>query len=59
MDPLLGKELRDKLKGFRSARYSHYRVIYEYEEKEGWITIHYLGERKNIYDLFEKFLKQN
>ena len=55
-NPKLGKELKDQLKGFRSARYSHYRVIYKFKEKEQKIIIYYLGLRKNVYQLFEKIL---
>lgn len=55
-NPSLGKELREELKGFYSARYSRYRVIYEYNEPDQIITIHFLGERKNVYQLFERLL---
>ena len=57
-DPLIGKPLRDKLQGFRSAPHTHYRIIYEYDEKGGQVTIHFVGPRKNIYELFEQLLKK-
>lgn len=56
-NPGIGKPLRDRLQGFRSARYTHYRVIYELEEKPELITIHFVGPRKNVYSLFEHILK--
>ncbi len=58
-NPLLGKELKEELKGFRSARYAVYRVIYEYNEEENWVTIHFVGHRVNIYRLFQQFLKKS
>ncbi|MBL7685678.1 MAG: type II toxin-antitoxin system RelE/ParE family toxin [Deltaproteobacteria bacterium] len=42
-NPQLGKRLKKPLEGFLSARYSHYRILYEYVEKEGLITINYVG----------------
>lgn len=56
-NPFCGKELQRELKGFRSARYTHYRVIYEYDEGEGCVTVHFVGKRTTIYDLFERYLK--
>jgi mRNA-degrading endonuclease RelE of RelBE toxin-antitoxin system len=55
-DPLIGKELREKLKGYRSARYSRYRVIYQYERQERLVTIHYVGTRRSVYRLFEELI---
>jgi len=55
-NPLLGKELKEKLRGFRSARYGNYRVIYEYLEDKNLVIFHYLGRRKDVYALFERLI---
>lgn len=57
-DPLIGKELQDPLSGFRSARYARWRIIYEYNEETQELTIHYVGRRQNIYELFERLVKR-
>ncbi len=55
-NPLMGKELQKELRAFRSARYSHYRVIYEHDPEKGWVTIHFVGKRENVYELFTKLV---
>lgn len=58
-DPYQGKPLKGPLAPFRSARYNRYRVIYEYQVKARRLIIHYLGPRKNVYELFEALLQQS
>ena len=56
-NPTQGKALKGALLPFRSSRYSRYRVIYEYDVPNNCLIIHYVGRRKNIYALFEAFVR--
>lgn len=58
-DPSFGKSLKGPLANFRSARYGRYRVIYEYQDQQHSIVIHYVGIRKNVYELFEALLQKS
>ena len=57
-DPFLGKALERELTGYYSLRSKKYRVIYRLDHPEKTIQIHYLGYRKDIYDIFRKLIEE-
>ena len=52
-----GKELVDKLSGFRSLAIGAYRIIYLIIEKESVIEIHFIGHRRDVYMNFKELLE--
>ena len=51
-NPYLGKHLERELSGYMSFRTQRYRIIYKIREDDQVIEIHYVGHRKDIYELF-------
>lgn len=51
-NPYLGKHLERELSGYLSFKSKRYRIIYRIREDEKLIEIHYVGHRKDIYELF-------
>lgn len=56
-NPYLGKPLQRELKGYYSVRHNHYRVIYSINPNKKQLVIEYLGLRRDVYELFSRFLK--
>jgi mRNA-degrading endonuclease RelE of RelBE toxin-antitoxin system len=52
--PYSGKRLERELSGYFSVRINRYRVIYQVIEKHHLIEIHYVGHRKDIYQLIRE-----
>ena len=50
--PLIGKKLERELSGYRSLRARRFRIIYKLNDDTKTIEIHYVGHRKDIYELF-------
>jgi mRNA interferase RelE/StbE len=57
-DPFLGKALERELTGYYSLRSKKYRVIYRLDHSGKTIQIHYVGYRKDIYDIFRQLLEE-
>jgi len=57
--PYLGKPLERELTGYYSLRANRYRVIYKINDDSGTIDIHYIGHRKDIYELFGEQIRSN
>jgi mRNA-degrading endonuclease RelE of RelBE toxin-antitoxin system len=55
-NPHLGKLLEKELSGYLSFRAKRYRIIYKVEEKT--IEIHYIGHRRDIYEIFGDQLRE-
>jgi mRNA interferase RelE/StbE len=51
-NPYLGKHLERDLSGYMSFRTKRYRVLYKILEDDNVVEIHYVGHRKDIYELF-------
>ena len=51
-DPFMGKGLERELSGYRSLRARRYRIIYKVNEEKESLEIHYVGHRKDVYELF-------
>jgi mRNA interferase RelE/StbE len=57
-DPYVGKVLERELSGYYSLRMKRFRVIYEIDHQFNIIRIHYVGHRKDIYEVFREFLEK-
>ncbi len=57
-NPLRGHELHFELSGFRSYRVKGYRVIYQINDTEGFLDIHYVGRRRDVYESFQSILAE-
>ena len=53
-NPYAGKLLERELSGYFSLRAKRYRIIYKIDEEEQIVEIHYVGHRKDIYQLFRE-----
>ncbi|BBO72946.1 hypothetical protein DSCW_03630 [Desulfosarcina widdelii] len=51
-EPFAGKRLERELSGYRSLRARRFRIIYKLNEAEQFTEIHYVGHRKDVYELF-------
>ena len=54
--PLLGHELHLELSGFRSHRVKTYRILYQINDPEGFLEVHFVGHRRDIYESFRSLL---
>lgn len=52
--PFSGKRLEKELSGYRSLRARRFRIVYKLNEADRTIEIHYVGHRKDIYELFSE-----
>lgn len=57
-NPYSGKFLEKELSGYLSLRTKRYRIIYKILEDEKIIQIHYVGHRRDIYQLFGEELRK-
>ena len=53
-NPYSGKSLERELSGYLSMRAKRFRVIYKIKDNDQTIEIHYVGHRKDIYELFKE-----
>jgi mRNA interferase RelE/StbE len=58
-NPYSGKFLEKELSGYLSLRAKRYRIIYKILEDEKVLRIHYVGHRKDIYELFGEQLRES
>ena len=56
--PGIGKRLERELTGYLSCRASRYRIIFNLREKERTVEIHYVGHRKDIYELLGEQIRK-
>ena len=54
--PFLGKPLERELSGYYSLRTKKFRVVYDIDHEKHIVRIHYMGHRKDIYELFRQWL---
>ena len=57
-NPFIGKVLQRELSGYLSYRAKRYRIIYKIREDTETIEIHYVGHRRDIYELFGDRLRE-
>ena len=55
-NPFSGKWLEKELSGYLSLRARRFRVIYKIKDSDQTVEIHYVGHRKDIYELFKEAL---
>ena len=53
-NPFEGKGLEKELSGYWSMRAKRFRIIYKINSNDQAIEIHYVGHRKDIYQLFKE-----
>ena len=58
-NPYSGKRLEKELSGYLSLRAKRFRILYKIQEKNQTIEIHYVGHRKDIYQLFKEYAVRN
>lgn len=51
VSPWAGKSLERELSGYRSLRARRFRIIYRIDEENRTLEIHYVGHRKDVYEL--------
>ena len=56
-NPLMGKLLERELSGYIALRVNRYRVIYKIQESDGVVEVHFVGRRRDIYELFGEYLR--
>ena len=52
--PWAGKGLERELSGYRSLRARRFRIIYRVDEENRALEIHYVGHRKDVYELLAR-----
>ena len=55
-NPLIGHELRLELSGFRSHRIKNYRILYQINDHESFVEVHFVGHRRDVYESFRALL---
>ncbi len=53
-NPFSGKWLEKELSGYLSLQAKRFRVIYKIRDNGQTVEIHYVGHRKDIYELFKE-----
>ena len=56
--PYSGKPLEKELSGYRSLRTKRFRIIYKVDHDKQIVQIHYVGHRKDVYELFRELLSK-
>jgi len=57
-NPFLGKPLEKELSGYYSLRSKRFRIIYTIDDNNHMIQVHYVGHRKDVYELFRELLSR-
>ena len=57
-NPYVGKVLERELSGYYSLKMKRFRVIYEIDHQNHIVQIHYVGYRKDIYEVLKKLLNK-
>jgi mRNA-degrading endonuclease RelE of RelBE toxin-antitoxin system len=52
--PFSGKWLEKELSGYLSIRAKRFRIIYKIRVNDQTVEIHYVGHRRDIYELFKE-----
>lgn len=55
-DPLRGRALQLDLSAFRSYRVKGYRILYQINDLDSFVEIHYVGRRRDVYESFQALL---
>ncbi len=55
-NPFAGKALEKELSGYYSLKSKRFRIIYKIVHQSHIVQIHYIGHRKDIYEIFKDIL---
>ena len=55
-NPFLGKSLEKELSGYYSLRSKRFRIIYTGDHDSHIVQAHYVGHRRDVYELFRELL---
>ena len=55
-DPFTGKSLEKELSGYRSLVAKRFRIIYKIIQNKNIVQIHYVGHRKDIYEILKEVI---
>ena len=55
-NPYSGKPLEKQLSGYHSLRTKRFRAIYKIDHDKKIVQIHYVGHRKDVYELLRELL---
>jgi mRNA interferase RelE/StbE len=58
-NPYLGKALEKELSGYYSLRSKRFRIIYKIDNANKSVQVHYVGHRRDIYEIFKRFYDNN
>ena len=58
-NPFAGKWLEKELSGYLSLRAKRFRIIYKVRDNDQTVEIHYVGHRKDIYELFREAIAKH
>lgn len=58
-NPFTGKALEKELSGYWSIRAKRFRIIYRILQNKNTIQIHYIGHRKDIYEILRDIIAKN
>jgi mRNA-degrading endonuclease RelE of RelBE toxin-antitoxin system len=57
-DPYVGRPLERELSGIYSYRARRFRILYAIDSTNHTIQVHYVGHRKDVYELFRDLLAE-
>ena len=57
-DPYLGKPLERELSGYYSCKAKRFRIVYRIDPSSQMVQIHYVGHRKDVYELLREMLAE-
>jgi len=58
-NPFTGKALEKELSEYRSLIAKRFKIIYKILQKENAVQIHYVGQRKDIYEILKEIIAKN
>ena len=56
-NPYTGIKLEKELSSYFSLRAKRFRILYKINDKNRTIEIHYVGHRKDVYQLFREYVE--
>ena len=58
-NPFSGKWLEKELSGYLSMQAKRFQIIYKIRDNDQTVEIHYVGHRKDIYELFREAIAKH
>ena len=57
-NPFSGRWLESELSGYLSLQAKRFRIIYKIRDDDQTVEIHYVGHRRDIYELFKEAISK-